>query len=446
MKVTAKILDALFAEHLKENTPIADLAARDSKGDAEASKAIVDGLTTRLEAHAAKNKPDNPPKEPTAPKAKSEPITMTPEQLQGIVAKAVKTANKSEGERITAIQATGAKLGIENKIVAEAIKDGDTPEQFNTRVIAAMTSANPPILTAKPVESGKPEGDPGTKNHSIATFRAGAITALERRGHPVDELKRSADRYRNAFGDDGLAKGREILGGSKLMVHNSLSGAVTLGDIQRLDAGIGAPVINEVISEAREVAVFPAETINGATVELSVRTGNPTVGFRNANEGTTRKKGTFESKIFQTMPIEEQIAVDIQGVLNASKDPGRVIFNESLSITEAVLEHIGAQTWYGSTAQAEADAKAPPGLYSQYGGAAAYEVDATGSTAKTSCWFVRLGENSLSHIWGNDTTLGMGTDWMEESVDDAAGNSFRALTNYLSGRVAVKLANKNAAV
>ena len=192
--------------------------------------------------------------------------------------------------------------------------------------------------------------------------------------------------------------------------------------------------------------MFPVDTISGDTVTLSIETGNPSVGYRNANEGTSAKKGTFASRIFQTSIIEQFINVDIQGVLNASKDPARVLTAEARSVTKAVLSHIAFQQWYAGTTQASTDAKAAPGFLAQSNSAATHVVDATGSTAKTSVWIMELGQGSCDHLYGNDNTLMFGEDWTEETADDASNNSLRVLQNWISGRVAPRLANKNAAI
>ena len=49
----------------------------------------------------------------------------------------------------------------------------------------------------------------------------------------------------------------------------------TLLDLAKLDAGIGYPIIEEVVKLAPELRLVPADTITGTTMELTVRTGLP---------------------------------------------------------------------------------------------------------------------------------------------------------------------------
>jgi hypothetical protein len=59
---------------------------------------------------------------------------------------------------------------------------------------------------------------------------------------------------------------------------------------------------------------------------------------------------------------------------------------------------------------------------------------------------MELLQGECDHVYGNDNTLLFGEDWTEETVDDASGNSLRCLQNWISGRVAPRLANKNRAI
>jgi hypothetical protein len=115
------------------------------------------------------------------------------------------------------------------------------------------------------------------------------------------------------------------------------------------------------------------------------------------------------------------------------------------TVIEGVLKHLGTQFYYGGTAQSGTDTKAAPGILAQSNSAATHVVDADGSTALTSAYMVRLGDSYVDWVWGNGTTLDLGS-WMEETVEDANGKKLRGLVSYLSGRVAPRVANKNAIV
>lgn len=217
---------------------------------------------------------------------------------------------------------------------------------------------------------------------------------------------------------------------------------LTLPDVAKLDAGSGYPVIDQTLGAAKELEVLPASTIIGASMELTVLTTLPVVGFRHANEGSARKKAEWATKTFQTAIIAEQVAVDIIGVLKASRDQARTLLAQSKPLMKATLKHIAKQLWYGTGN----DVKGYPGLTLQYSADADHEVDATGVSALSSVWFVEAGDEHLELLFGNDATVTMSDDWKEETVLDASGKPFEAATNWINGRPGFRLANKHAAV
>jgi hypothetical protein len=219
-------------------------------------------------------------------------------------------------------------------------------------------------------------------------------------------------------------------------------GFLTLLDVAKLDAGVGYPVIDQTIGNARELEIFPADTIDGATMELTVLTALPTVGFRSANEGSSRKKAEYATKIFQTGILEEQVAIDIVGVLAGSKDQARTLEAHSKPFMKAALKHIAKQIWYGTGN----DVKGFPGMTLQYAADTDHEVDATGSSALSSVWFVEVGPENLEVLFGNGQSISMSEDWKEETVTDANDKVFRAATNWIKGRPGLRLANKHSAV
>jgi hypothetical protein len=286
------------------------------------------------------------------------------------------------------------------------------------------------------MDSNENKPEKGTRAYLNQTWGASAIRALGSRvqGITLPEYK------------EHDTSGRTYLQGSVIPFHRSLTGVLTLADVAKMDVGIGAPIIDETIVSTPELSVFPVDTIVGDTVSLSVQVGNPSVAFRIANNGTDSKKGDFESRIFQTAIIDEYIEVDLNGVLRAAKDPARLLTAEAASVTKAVMAHMASQMWYASTAQSGADANAAPGLLAQSNSASTHVVDATGSTAKTSVWLLELGQYSLDHIYGNNSTLTFGEEWIETDGTGVNGKKMRVLQNWIAGRFCLRLANKNAAI
>jgi len=65
-------------------------------------------------------------------------------------------------------------------------------------------------------------------------------------------------------------------------------------------------------------------------MELTVRTGLPSVAFRDAEPGVARGKSSYETRTFQTHILDHQIAVDEQ-IVNGAKDRGAFSKTTSLA-------------------------------------------------------------------------------------------------------------------
>lgn len=219
------------------------------------------------------------------------------------------------------------------------------------------------------------------------------------------------------------------------------TGLPTLLDLAKIDAGDSYPIIEEAMRIAPELMLFPADTMDGTTMELTVRSDLPTVGFRNANQGAPRSKSKYLTRVFQTHLLDAQIAVD-EPALMRQKNPGRYMQSEQIGHLEAALQHVSKQVYYGTGN----DAKGFPGLIAQAKAAATHEVDATGSTALTSVWMIRVGTGTVEILTGNGRTIYFDDEWRKETIYDGSNNPIPALTNWMHGALGLRLANQNAAV
>lgn len=214
---------------------------------------------------------------------------------------------------------------------------------------------------------------------------------------------------------------------------------MTLLEIKKLNDGVGFDLVEENVLLCPELRIIPAEVIAGTEMKLTVRTDLPTVGFRNLNEGMARSKSGYEPRIFSCADLSGQIAIDL-GVYRKALDPLRLQQSEASGFMEAAFRHVAKQFWYGTTN----DAKGFPGLIAQM--LAANEIDATGTSAKSSVYFVRVARETCQFLFGNGTTIDLQPEWKEETVLDANSNPFQAMTNWLNGAVGARLANKNSVV
>ena len=202
----------------------------------------------------------------------------------------------------------------------------------------------------------------------------------------------------------------------------------TLLDIAKANGSDGVVgLIDEATKAHPELTLAAARTIKGLNYKTLVRTANPTVGFRNANEGTAATKGTYENRLFETYILNPRWECD-KAVADRYEDgPEAYIALEASAILEAAMQTLATQFYYGTGA----DAKGFPGLLAAYD-ATNMVVDAGGTTAGTgsSVWAVRFGPKNVTWVYGNNGSLEL-SDVAEQRILDANDNPFTAYVQEL---------------
>lgn len=196
-------------------------------------------------------------------------------------------------------------------------------------------------------------------------------------------------------------------------------------------------LIEESILVNPEVRIFPARQITGTSYKTLIRTGYPTARFRRVNEGVPRSKSTFENRTVECFIIDNQVAAD-KALADVWEPGGAASYQmiESAGVLEATHRRVAKSIYYGNSPAAVTaglgDALGFPGFVDAYDNAA-HEVDATGTTALTSVWAVKLGIKDVHLIAGGNTTLDLLPEWRIQTVYDADNNGFTAYVNSLMG-------------
>lgn len=210
-------------------------------------------------------------------------------------------------------------------------------------------------------------------------------------------------------------------------------------------------LIEESILVNPEIRLFPARGIKGTSYKTLIRTGYPTAAFRNVNEGSARGKSSFENRLVECFIIDSQVAAD-KALADVWEPDGAAGYQmiEAAGVLEAVHRRTAKSIYYGNSAASVTaglgDAKGFPGFIDAYDNTAAHEVDATGSTALTSVWAVKLGIKDVHLITGGDTVLDLLPEWRIETVYDASNNPFTAYANSLMGWLGMQVGSVNSLV
>lgn len=217
----------------------------------------------------------------------------------------------------------------------------------------------------------------------------------------------------------------------------------TLLDIAKA-AGV-EEMIDETTKAHPELRLISARTIKGLNYKTLVRTGLPTIAFRNANEGTAASKSTHENRLVETFIMTPRWSAD-KAIADRHEDgPAALMSVEAAGQIEAAMQTVCKQFYYGTTSGV-GDAKGHPGLVQMYD-ATNNVVDAGGTTANTgsSVWLIKHGPLDVQWVWGNNGELAPG-DVDIRDVLDAGGNPYEAYVQTMNAYPGLALHSLRSAV
>jgi hypothetical protein len=218
-------------------------------------------------------------------------------------------------------------------------------------------------------------------------------------------------------------------------------------DIAKLTGNDGVTgLIEENIRYSPEVEKFPFRTIRGTSYKTGIRTGLPTTGFRNANEGQTPSKSTFRQALIEAFIFGGQIEVDKAVALAHEDGPAALQAIEASGVMQSAMREIGEQIWYGTTN----DAKGFPGLKAatpKSGTTAngdALAIDATGASATTasSVYAVKFGQKDIQLIGGNNKAWEL-DEFTTQQIVAANGGKLTAYVAGLTAWIGMQIGNEN---
>jgi hypothetical protein len=211
----------------------------------------------------------------------------------------------------------------------------------------------------------------------------------------------------------------------------------TLADIALANGSDGvAGLIDEAAQAHPELTLGYARTISGIDYKTLVRTANPTVAFRNANEGTETDKGEYENRTFETHIMDPNWECD-QAVADRDEDGAEAaIAREASAMLEGAMQTLASQFYYGSAN----DAKGFPGLQEVYSSVMQVSNGGTTSSTQTSLYAVRFGPKDVGWVWGQGGQLEV-SDVELLRVTDSSGNPLWAYCQHLMAYPGLQVAS-----
>tara|TARA_R110000772_G_scaffold83288_2_gene176115 strand:+ start:8617 stop:9570 length:954 start_codon:yes stop_codon:yes gene_type:complete len=203
------------------------------------------------------------------------------------------------------------------------------------------------------------------------------------------------------------------------------------------EADIG--LIEDVLTQVPELAVFAADVVAGTSYKTVTRTSLPPTGFRTANEGIASGSSVFKSELIEMYIVDGQLEMDKRVAEADSKGVAHVLGIEASGVALSAMITLANQLYYGVSA----DAKGFPGLkaFSPFGGA--QTTNAAGTTASTasSVFAVKFGTQDARMLWGGNTALTLG-EWRIQQLKDANSNPYTGFVNDLGGWAGLQLGNQ----
>jgi hypothetical protein len=197
-------------------------------------------------------------------------------------------------------------------------------------------------------------------------------------------------------------------------------GFPTLLDISTIN---GSDALTGLIKETNkvcpEVRLGAARTIKGVHYKTLVRTSLPTVGFRNANEGTAVSKSTYENRIVECFTFNPPWECDKSVADRHDKGKNAYLALEGEAVMEAAMISLGRQFYYGTAA----DAKGFPGLNQMVDSTMVVDAGGTTDDTASSVWGVRFGPQHVQWVWGEEGLFEL-SEISDHRVVDANGNPY----------------------
>lgn len=205
-------------------------------------------------------------------------------------------------------------------------------------------------------------------------------------------------------------------------------------------------MLSDVLDDAPLLAVLAARTVRSNTFVYTKKTANPSVGFRDINDGVENTKGTY-SQVTNTLKfLDASFALDEAAALVDERGVDHIMGIEAMSHLRQAMAECEEQVFYGTGNLAAGFS----GLANQTnldGLSDAQVVGAGGTTANTgsSVWLIRTGEEDLQMLWGNQGVLTIGERTRVERDGSATGR-FWALAHSIHGWAGLKIGTVYSAV
>jgi hypothetical protein len=201
----------------------------------------------------------------------------------------------------------------------------------------------------------------------------------------------------------------------------SLLNLLDLVALQRNDLLTG--LVEDYTQFSPEISKFPVVTRAGTWYTFARRTALPSVGFRQANNGSTGSKSTYRQELREMFFLDG--IIDIDEAITKANDgsTGDVLQNEVNGVLQSAFNYLGQQIWYGK----DQDTNGFAGIRAQLSGV----VNVGGTTNTTSAYLVWLHPQGVNIDVGQAGAIACPPPirQMVAVASPGSGNAFHWVTN-----------------
>ncbi|GAB5444362.1 MAG: hypothetical protein Fues2KO_47110 [Fuerstiella sp.] len=182
-----------------------------------------------------------------------------------------------------------------------------------------------------------------------------------------------------------------------------------------------------------------AKTIRSTIYKTRVRTGLPTVGFRDINTGTATTKQTTENRAVSCHLLNPRWEADL-GIDGFDSDLMEELAENAEAHLEAAFQQLGKSHYYGTNTSFGGHAKSFPGLIDAVDSSMVVDAGGTTDETATSVWGLCYGRQAVRWVLGNDGQFDI-KDPREKDATDDDGNEYTVLLQELYAHVGLQVSS-----
>ena len=190
------------------------------------------------------------------------------------------------------------------------------------------------------------------------------------------------------------------------------------------DADLDIGIVSDVLNDSPVLAAMAARSIPGYTYKYLKKTANPSVGFRDENDGRENTKATYSNVTVSLAILDASFQLDVATAEADERGASAALATQAVDHLQSAMFHAESEIITGAGSGGFA------GLADQAVGhiGGAMNVNAAGTTADTgsSIYLVRSGLSDVHVVWGANGAIDVG----ETSTIKAAGSSTGSFPAY----------------